>query len=58
MKLWEEKGGLRDFHKIGTTNGKPASVRDNGYTYSKIPLYIILNTSSNTVILSAGTFIQ
>ena len=28
-KLWEERWGLIDFHKINTTNGKPASVRDN-----------------------------
>jgi len=57
-KLWEEIGGLIDFHKINTTNGKSASVRDNIYTDSKIPLYIILNTSSNTANLSAGTFDQ
>jgi len=31
-KLWEERGGLIDFHKINTTNGKSASVRDNSYT--------------------------
>jgi hypothetical protein len=53
-----ERGGLIDFHKINTTNGKSASVRDNSYTYSKIPLYIILNTSSNTASLSAGIFNQ
>jgi hypothetical protein len=53
-----ERGRLIDFHKINTTNGKSALVRDNSYTYSKISLYIILNTSFNSVSLSAGTFNQ
>ena len=57
-KLWEEREGLIDFHKINTTNGKSASVRDNSYTYSKISLYIILNTSFNSVRLSARNFNQ
>jgi hypothetical protein len=57
-KLWEEGRGLIDFHKINTTNAKPASVRGNSCTYIKIPLYVFLNTSSNTVSLSAGTFNQ
>jgi hypothetical protein len=54
--LWEGRGGLIAFHKMNTTNGKSASVKENSYTYSKISLYITLNTSFNLVSLSAGTF--